>query len=279
MAVLQEARASGIDFLEVARYNDESGTAPIPTGYSEVVFGEVFAASGWPRDEVTIASKLWWEFWPQTPAQELEASLRAHRPRALRLRLLRSTAARSADGRGGRLRRPARRRRPGARVGHRQLAGRAHRRGRARGAGAGRRAAVRRAAALQPDRARLGREPGDDRGAAGVRREGGRLLRARGRDPERQVRRRAPAAGWRARSTTRAGRAPCGRRASSRRWPPRWARRRPRWRWPSCSPTRWSRRSSSAPPAPEQIRENVAAADVVGTLTESQLERLRAIGV
>jgi L-glyceraldehyde 3-phosphate reductase len=75
MAVLQEARAAGIDFLEVARYNDESATAPIPTGYSEVVFGEVFAASGWPRDEVTIASKLWWEFWPQTPAQEMDASL------------------------------------------------------------------------------------------------------------------------------------------------------------------------------------------------------------
>ena len=76
VAVLQEARAGGIDFLEVARYNDESGTAPIPTGYSEVVFGEVFAASGWPRDEVTIATKLWWEFWPgQTAEQELEASL------------------------------------------------------------------------------------------------------------------------------------------------------------------------------------------------------------
>jgi L-glyceraldehyde 3-phosphate reductase len=76
VAVLREARASGIDFLEVARYNDESGTAPIPTGYSEVVFGEVFAASGWPRDEVTIATKLWWEFWPeQTAARELDASL------------------------------------------------------------------------------------------------------------------------------------------------------------------------------------------------------------
>jgi aryl-alcohol dehydrogenase-like predicted oxidoreductase len=76
VAVLQEARASGIDLLEVARYNDESGTAPIPTGYSEVVFGEVFRASGWPRDEVTVATKLWWEFWPrQTAAQELEASL------------------------------------------------------------------------------------------------------------------------------------------------------------------------------------------------------------
>jgi L-glyceraldehyde 3-phosphate reductase len=75
VAVLQQARESGIDFLEVARYNDESGSAPIRTGYSEVVFGEVFAASGWPRDEVTIATKLWWEFWPQTPAEELAASL------------------------------------------------------------------------------------------------------------------------------------------------------------------------------------------------------------
>ena len=76
VALLHEARACGIDFLEVARYNDETGTAPIPTGYSEVVFGEVFRASGWPRDEVTIATKLWWEFWPQqTAAQELDASL------------------------------------------------------------------------------------------------------------------------------------------------------------------------------------------------------------
>ena len=76
VAVLQAARDGGIDFLEVARYNDETGTAPIPTGYSEVVFGEVFAASGWPRAEVTIATKLWWEFWPgQTAEQELEASL------------------------------------------------------------------------------------------------------------------------------------------------------------------------------------------------------------
>jgi aryl-alcohol dehydrogenase-like predicted oxidoreductase len=75
VAVLDAARESGIDFLEIARYNDESGTAPIPTGYSEVVFGEIFRASGWPRDEVTIAEKLWWEFWPQTPREELAASL------------------------------------------------------------------------------------------------------------------------------------------------------------------------------------------------------------
>jgi aryl-alcohol dehydrogenase-like predicted oxidoreductase len=75
VAVLQAARECGIDFLEVARYNDETGRAPIATGYSEVVFGEVFRASGWPRDEVTIATKLWWEFWPQTAREELAASL------------------------------------------------------------------------------------------------------------------------------------------------------------------------------------------------------------
>jgi aryl-alcohol dehydrogenase-like predicted oxidoreductase len=76
VAVLQAARECGIDLLEVARYNDTTGRAPIPTGYSEVVFGEVFRASGWPRDEVLIANKLWWEFWPeQTAAQELDASL------------------------------------------------------------------------------------------------------------------------------------------------------------------------------------------------------------
>jgi aryl-alcohol dehydrogenase-like predicted oxidoreductase len=76
VAVLGAARECGIDFLEIARYNDETGRAPIPTGYSEVVFGEVFRACGWPRDEVTIATKLWWEFWPrQTAREELAASL------------------------------------------------------------------------------------------------------------------------------------------------------------------------------------------------------------
>jgi aryl-alcohol dehydrogenase-like predicted oxidoreductase len=75
-AVLAWARECGVDFLEVARYNDQTGSAPLRTGYSEVVFGEVFRASGWPRDEVVIANKLWWEFWPeQSAAQELEASL------------------------------------------------------------------------------------------------------------------------------------------------------------------------------------------------------------
>jgi aryl-alcohol dehydrogenase-like predicted oxidoreductase len=41
-----------------------------------VVFGELFRATGWRRDEVVVSNKLWWEFWPdQSPAQELAGSL------------------------------------------------------------------------------------------------------------------------------------------------------------------------------------------------------------
>ena len=76
IAVMEAAREAGIDFLDDARYDDETGTAPIPTGYSEVVFGELFRAAGWKRDEVVVANKLWWEFWPeQGPAEELDGSL------------------------------------------------------------------------------------------------------------------------------------------------------------------------------------------------------------
>jgi aryl-alcohol dehydrogenase-like predicted oxidoreductase len=76
VAVMRAAREAGIDFLDDARYDDETGTAPIPSGYSEVVFGELFRASGWTRDEVVVANKLWWEFWPeQDAAGELDASL------------------------------------------------------------------------------------------------------------------------------------------------------------------------------------------------------------
>src|SRR4051812_27299847 len=76
LAVMQAARDAGITFLDDARYNDETGTAPMPTGYSEVVFGELFRAAGWRRDETVVSNKLWWEFWPeQTPAQELDGSL------------------------------------------------------------------------------------------------------------------------------------------------------------------------------------------------------------
>ena len=76
LAVMRAARDAGITFLDDARYNDETGTAPIPTGYSEIVFGELFRAAGWRRDEVVVSNKLWWEFWPdQDAAAELDSSL------------------------------------------------------------------------------------------------------------------------------------------------------------------------------------------------------------
>ena len=76
LEVMRAAREAGITMLDDARYNDETGRAPIPTGYSEVVFGELFRAAGWERDEVIVSNKLWWEFWPEQSAQdELSASL------------------------------------------------------------------------------------------------------------------------------------------------------------------------------------------------------------
>ncbi len=74
--VMQAARDAGITFLDDARYNDETGRAPIPTGYSEVEFGELFRGAGWRRDDAIVSNKLWWEFWPdESPAQELAGSL------------------------------------------------------------------------------------------------------------------------------------------------------------------------------------------------------------
>jgi aryl-alcohol dehydrogenase-like predicted oxidoreductase len=76
LAVMQAAREHGFNFLDDARYNDETGTAPIPTGYSEVLFGELFRAAGWDRAETIVSNKLWWEFWPeQNAAAELDGSL------------------------------------------------------------------------------------------------------------------------------------------------------------------------------------------------------------
>ncbi|MDQ6917844.1 MAG: aldo/keto reductase [Candidatus Dormibacteraeota bacterium] len=76
IAVMKKARESGITFLDDARYNDETGSAPLKTGYSEVVFGELFRAAGWKRDEVVLANKVWWEFWPeQDAAAEVAGSL------------------------------------------------------------------------------------------------------------------------------------------------------------------------------------------------------------
>ena len=76
LAVMRAAREHGFNFLDDARYNDETGAAPIPTGYSEVLFGELFRAVGWERADTVVANKLWWEFWPeQTAAAELDGSL------------------------------------------------------------------------------------------------------------------------------------------------------------------------------------------------------------
>jgi L-glyceraldehyde 3-phosphate reductase len=77
VAILREARDEGIDFFDDARYDDETGAAPLRTGYSEVVFGQLFRGAGLRRGEAVVANKLWWEFWPeQSAAAELDASLR-----------------------------------------------------------------------------------------------------------------------------------------------------------------------------------------------------------
>ena len=80
VAILRAARDAGINFFDDARYDDETGTAPLPTGYSEVLFGELFRGAGLRRDEAVVANKLWWEFWPeQSAAAELDASLQRMR--------------------------------------------------------------------------------------------------------------------------------------------------------------------------------------------------------
>ena len=76
LAVMRAAQEHGFNFLDDARYDDETGAAPIPTGYSEVLFGDLFRAADWDRADTVVANKLWWEFWPeQSAAAELEASL------------------------------------------------------------------------------------------------------------------------------------------------------------------------------------------------------------
>ncbi len=74
--MLSHALARGITFLDDARYDDETGAAPMRSGWSEVLFGELFRAVGADRDAVVVANKLWWEFWPeQDAAGEIESSM------------------------------------------------------------------------------------------------------------------------------------------------------------------------------------------------------------
>jgi L-glyceraldehyde 3-phosphate reductase len=74
--LLAYALRAGIDFLDDARYDDETGSAPLASGYSEVLFGELLRAVGADPQRVSVSNKLWWEFWPQqTAVAELEESL------------------------------------------------------------------------------------------------------------------------------------------------------------------------------------------------------------
>ena len=167
LAVMRTARENGFNFLDDARYNDETGSAPIPTGYSEALFGELFRAAGWDREDTVVSNKLWWEFWPeQSAAAELDGSLARMgfdyvdliyaNPPPDDLPISRNGGVGGRAGGG----------RKDARLGHRQLGGgtpfgeaarAAEEQGLAR--------AVRRAAPLQPRAPRLGRDRRDDRGA------------------------------------------------------------------------------------------------------------------
>jgi aryl-alcohol dehydrogenase-like predicted oxidoreductase len=86
-AVMTRAREAGIDFLDDARYDDETGSAPLASGYSEVLFGELFRAAGWRREQTLVSNKLWWEFWPGQSARE-EAAASLERMRFERLDLI-----------------------------------------------------------------------------------------------------------------------------------------------------------------------------------------------
>lgn len=76
LRVMQAAVDAGINFLDDARYDDTSGTAPIPTGYSEVVFGMLLRAGGFKREDLFISNRLWFEFFPEESFEaEVDGSL------------------------------------------------------------------------------------------------------------------------------------------------------------------------------------------------------------
>jgi len=76
LAVLSRGLEAGINFLDDARYDDKKGTAPMKSGYSEVVFGQLLRKGGWNRADLVIANKLWYEFYPeQSPEEEVDGSL------------------------------------------------------------------------------------------------------------------------------------------------------------------------------------------------------------
>jgi aryl-alcohol dehydrogenase-like predicted oxidoreductase len=76
LAVMQAGLDAGIDFLDDARYNDRTGKAPLKTGYSEVLFGNLFRQTGRNRADVVIGNKIWFEFYPAENIEtELDGSL------------------------------------------------------------------------------------------------------------------------------------------------------------------------------------------------------------
>jgi aryl-alcohol dehydrogenase-like predicted oxidoreductase len=76
LAVMQAGLDAGINFLDDARYNDRTGKAPLKTGYSEVLFGNLFRRTGRNRADTIIANKLWFEFYPTESIEaELDGSL------------------------------------------------------------------------------------------------------------------------------------------------------------------------------------------------------------
>jgi aryl-alcohol dehydrogenase-like predicted oxidoreductase len=76
LAVMQAALEAGVTFFDDARYDDHTGRAPMRTGWSEVLFGELFRRTGHPRAEIVMADKLWFEFFPDEGIEaELNGSL------------------------------------------------------------------------------------------------------------------------------------------------------------------------------------------------------------
>lgn len=76
LAVIERALEAGINFLDDARYNDPTGTAPLASGYSEVLFGRFLRQTGRQRSDLIVANKLWYEFYPdESPEAELDGSL------------------------------------------------------------------------------------------------------------------------------------------------------------------------------------------------------------
>ena len=76
LAVIGRGIDAGINFFDDARYDDYTGEAPMETGYSEVLFGRLLHLGGWNRDDLVIANKLWYEFYPdEGPEEELDGSL------------------------------------------------------------------------------------------------------------------------------------------------------------------------------------------------------------